>query len=72
MKPRYRPGKTATSGKEARKALEGAKPTIFKPKYPKEKEIDFVDDYPKSKMKGAESEAFSHEGIRRLPKRRSS
>lgn len=70
MKPRYRPGKVATSGKDARKASMEAKPAAFKRKYEQEKELDFVDEYPKPKMKGAESETFSHEGIRKLPKRR--
>ena len=81
MKPRYRPGKPATVGRSLRSAFAKAKPAVIALKKVakktskkegrggKKKNIDFV-EAPKRKMLGAEYEVFSHEGVRRLPKRR--
>ncbi|MBX7067684.1 MAG: hypothetical protein K1X28_10690 [Parachlamydiales bacterium] len=80
MKPGYRPGRPGTAGKQSRAALAGAKTLTPKKKSTakkiakkegrggKRKEIDFA-EAPSKRMKGAEYEAFSQEGTRRLPKR---
>lgn len=80
MKPGYRPGRPGTAGKSTRVAISKSK--LLSPKKKttskkiakkegrggKRKEIDFIE--PPSERKADEYEAFSHEGIRRLPKRR--
>ncbi len=80
MKPRYRPGKPATAGSAVRKALIGAKSAMVRPKKKAKKgnkkegrggakkTLDFI-EAPTKRMKGAEYDAFSHEGVRRLPKK---
>lgn len=85
MKPKFRPGKVATRGKDARAALSKAKSVLLKREAGVKKtskkegrggerahwDIDYEEgiSYAQKEMKGAEYENFSHEGIRRLPKK---
>ena len=86
MKPPRRPGKVTTAGRATREAIAKAKPVLLKKSPSSSQtnkkegrggkrakwDIDYEEGvkYAQSKMPGQEYENFSHEGVRRIPKRR--